>query len=164
MSGVAKNRISAKTIINIILKMTDKSKELNSIIKLVNNKLHFTGSVDNNDPVSIDYMTPLGDDLGYTSLELFLLSFSSCLGSAILIFLRRINKTITNFEIHSNGQRREEHPTGFKSIHLDIKLTSSDSTEEDLKKVIALAEDKYCPVWSMIKGNTTVEINVVISK
>lgn len=145
-------------------KMTDKSKELYSTIKLVNNKLHFTGSIDNNDPISIDYITPLGDDLGYTSLELLLLSFSSCLGSAMLTFLRRMNKTITSFEIQSIGKRREEHPTGFKSIHLDIKLTSPDSTEEDLKKVISLAEDKYCPVWSMIKGNTTVETNVIISK
>lgn len=56
--------------------MTDKSKELNSSIKLVNNKLHFIGSVDNNEPISIDYIAPLGDDLGYTSLELLLLSLS----------------------------------------------------------------------------------------
>lgn len=144
--------------------MTDKSKELNASIELVNDKLHFTGSVAGNEPVSIDYIPPLGDDLGYTSLELLLLSFSSCLGSAMLTFLRRMNRTITHFEIQSKGLRREEHPTGFKSIHLDISLSSPDATEEEVYKVIALAEDRFCPVWSMIKGNTTVETSFTIHK
>ncbi len=142
--------------------MIDKSKELHASLKLVNDKLHFIGSVDNNEPVSIDYIAPLGDDQGYTSLELLLLSLSSCLGSAMLTFLRRMNKTITHFEIQAKGFRKEEHPTGFESIHLDISLTSQDASDEDVRKVIALAEDKYCPVWAMIKGNTVVETSFTI--
>ncbi|RJP67332.1 MAG: OsmC family peroxiredoxin [Ignavibacteriales bacterium] len=142
--------------------MNDKSRELNSTIKLVNDKLHFVGIVGDNVPVSIDYIPPLGDDLGYTSLELLLLSFSSCLGSAILTFLRKMKKTITNCEIKASGQRREEHPTGFKSIHLEIIMESPDVTEDDMKKVVDLAEEKYCPVWSMIKGNTKIETTFTI--
>ncbi|MBN1186101.1 MAG: OsmC family protein [Bacteroidales bacterium] len=143
--------------------MNDKSKELNAAIKLVNDKLHFIGSVEGNEPVSIDYIAPLGDDLGYTSLELLLLSLSSCLGSAMLTFLRKMHKTITHFEIQAKGLRREEHPVGFKSIHLDIHLTSPDVSDEDVQKVIALAEDKYCLVWAMIKGNTIVETTCKIN-
>ena len=137
--------------------MADKSKELNTSIKLVNNKLHFMGITGNNSPVSIDYITPLGDDLGYTSLELLLLSLSSCMGSAILTFLRKMNKTITGCEIQSKGLRKEDHPTGFRQILIDITVSSPDTTDDDMKKVLSLAEDKYCPVWSMIKGNTSVE-------
>lgn len=144
--------------------MTDKSKELNTEIKLVNNKLRFTGTVGDNEPITIDYIAPLGDDKGYTSLELLLLSLSSCLGSAMLTFLRKMNKTITGFEIQSKGLRKEEHPTGLKNIYLEINLTSPDVTDEDVKKVIGLAEDKYCPVWSMLKGNTTVETNFTIHR
>ena len=54
--------------------MTDKSKELHSSIELVNEKVNFIGKADNNEPISIDYTPPIGDNLGYTSLELFLLS------------------------------------------------------------------------------------------
>lgn len=144
--------------------MSDKSKEVNSTLTLVNDKVHFIGSVTGNEPVSIDYIPPIGDNLGYTSLELLLLSLSSCLGSAMLIFLRRLNRTITHFEIQSKGLRREEHPTGFKSIHLDISLSSPDVTADEVQKVIGMAEDKYCPVWSMIKGNTTVETSFTINK
>ena len=63
---------------------TDKSKELNISLNLVNDRLHFIGQTGNCDPVSIDYTPPLGDNLGYTSLELFLMSFASCIGSAVL--------------------------------------------------------------------------------
>jgi hypothetical protein len=56
---------------------TDKSKELKTSIRLLNEKLHFEGKADGNEPVSIDYTPPLCDNLGYTSLELLLLSLSS---------------------------------------------------------------------------------------
>ena len=55
-------------------KIIDKSKELNTSIILINEKLNFTGIVEKNSPVSIDYTPPLGDNLGYTSLELLLLT------------------------------------------------------------------------------------------
>jgi putative redox protein len=135
----------------------DKSKELNASITLVNEKLHFIASIDNNEPISIDYTPPLGDNLGYTSLELLLLSLSSCVGSSVLTFLRKMRKTITGFEIQSRGLRREEHPTSFKTIILTINLKSSDTSEDDLKKVLKLSEETYCPVWAMLKGNVEIE-------
>jgi len=141
----------------------DKSKELNASVTLVNDKLHFKTKVGENEPISIDYTPPLGDNLGYTSLELFLLSLSSCIGSSVLTFLRKMRKTITGFEIHSRGIRREEHPTCFKTILLTIVLKSFDTSVEDLKKVVKLSEDTYCPVWALIKGNVDVEIEYHIT-
>lgn len=143
--------------------MIDKSKEINTSVILINDKLNFKGVVEDNNPVSIDYTPPLGDNLGYTSLELLLLSLSSCVGSAVLTFLRKMNKTITGFEIKSKGIRREEHPTCFKEIFLEIHIKSSNTTEEDLNKVLKLSEDTYCPVWAMIKGNVEVNIKNFIS-
>ena len=140
----------------------DKSKELTASVRLINDKLHFEGTAGNSVPVSIDYTPPLGDNLGYTSLELLLLSLSSCIGSSVLTFLRKMRKTITGCEINSKGIRREEHPTCFKTIMVTISLNSADSSEEDLKKVIKLSEDTYCPVWAMLKGNVQVEIDYKI--
>jgi putative redox protein len=134
---------------------TDKSKELNAKIVLINDKLNFTGIADNNPTISIDYVPPLGDNLGYTSLELFLLSFSSCVGSAVLTILRKMKKEFSSFEINSRGIRKQEHPTGFSTIYLEINLKSSGITKEDLDKVLHLSEG-ICPVWSMIKGNVEV--------
>jgi putative redox protein len=137
----------------------DKSRELHASVKLINDKLKFEGIVQNNNPVAIDYIAPLGDDDGYTSLELLLLSLSSCVGSAVLTFLRKMRKTISACEIISVGFRKEDHPTAFKKIKLDINLSSTDVTSEDMLKVLRLSEDTYCPVWSMLKGNVEVDVN-----
>jgi putative redox protein len=142
----------------------DKTKEVSTSIDLINDRLNFKGIADKNIPVSIDYIPPLGDNLGYTSLELLLLSLSSCMGTAILTFLRRMNKTITGFEIHIKGIRKEIHPTGFKIIIVEIHLSSPDVKDDDMKKVIKLSEDTYCPVWSMLKGNTEIEVKFNINK
>ena len=144
--------------------VTDKTKELSTTIDLVNLKLHFKGNVNGHDPINIDYTPPLGDNLGYTSLELLLLSLSSCLGSSALTFLRRMNKTINEFKIVSTGNRRQEHPTGFKSISLQLIIKSPDIRAEDLDRVIKLSEETYCPVWSMIMGNVEVSVQYDISK
>ncbi len=141
----------------------DKSKELTATVTLVNEKLKFTGTVDGNAPVSIDYTPPLGDNLGYTSLELLLLSLSSCLGSSALTFLRRMGKTITMFAIRSKGIRKQEHPTGFSHIIMEMDIQSSNLTEAEVDKVVQLSEATFCPVWSMIRGNVTVEVKYNIT-
>jgi len=144
--------------------MIDKSKELATSVRLINNKLNFIGTVGENTPVSIDYTTPLGDDLGYTSLELLLLSLTSCIGSAILTFLRKMSKTISGCEIQAKGFRKQEHPTGFKNIIIEIVIKSPDVTENDMIKVIKLSEETYCPVWSMLKGNVDIDVIFKINK
>jgi putative redox protein len=75
-----------------------------------------------------------------------------------------MHKTISGFEVKASGIRKEEHPTGFRSILLDIILRSPDVTDDDMSKVIRMAEETYCPVWSMLKGNTTVEVKFSIEK
>jgi len=137
--------------------MKDKSKELTASVILINDKLHFSGNVAGNEPISIDYTPPLGDNLGYTSLELLLLSLTSCIGSAILTFLRKMGKTILACEIHADGTRKQEHPTGFSKITVNIIVKSPDVTDNDMLRVIKLSEDTYCPVWSMLKGNVVVD-------
>lgn len=144
--------------------MEPKTKELNTFIRLKNDKLHFEGIAEGNKPLSIDYIPPLGDNLGYTSLELLLLSLSSCVVSSILPFLRRMGKTIKGLEANSKGIRNTEHPTCFKEILIDMKIKSPDVSEEDINKVLKLSEETYCPVWAMIKGNAEVKINTQISR
>jgi len=142
--------------------MKDKSKELTASVILINDKLHFSGKVEGSEPISIDYTSPLGDNLGYTSLELLLLSLASCMGSAILTFLRKMGKTILACEIHADGLRKQEHPTGFSKITVNIIVKSPDVTDNDMLRVIKLSEDTYCPVWSMIKGNVVVDTKFTI--
>ena len=145
-------------------KPDNTSKELITKVLLINDKLLFRGVARNNGPVFIDYTPPYGSNEGFTSLEMLLLSLSSCIGSAVLVLLRNMKKTIIGCEIQSNGIRKDEHPTGFKSIIIEIVLVSADTSGEDLDRVIMLSEEKYCPVWAMMKGNVQIEVKYRILK
>lgn len=138
----------------------DKSKELHAVVTLLNKKLHFSGEVQGNAPISIDYTAPYGDDLGYTSLELLLLSFSSCVGSALLVLLRKMQKRPEHLRISSRGLRKTEHPMSFSAIELNIELAAEHTLIEDVEKALQIAEKGLCPVWDMIKGNVTVTFTI----
>jgi putative redox protein len=142
--------------------ITDKSKVLKTSIQLINEKLHFEGRVEGNDPVSIDYTPPIGDNLGYTSLELFLLSLSSCTGSALLVILRKMRKSIDFFEVTSTGYRKAEHPTGFNTINMQVNLKSGNITSEEMTKAIEMIKD-ICPVLSMLDAKIEIVIGFNIS-
>jgi uncharacterized OsmC-like protein len=141
----------------------DKSKTLTTSIRLLNEKLHFEGIAEGNDPISIDYTPPFGDSLGYTSLELFLLSLSSCAGSAILVLLRKMNKHIEKFEITSVGERKVNHPTGFESISMLVKIESPDIVATDLEEVFEKIE-AICPVLSMLDKGVETAINFMLNE
>lgn len=144
--------------------MNDKSKQLKVSLNYLNDKLHCEGYSEGNSPISIDYIPPLGDNLGYTSLELLLLSFSSCVANTLLIFLRKMKKDINDLKVEAIGERKEEHPTGFKTIILSLEFHSDNMLETDIEKVLQLSEEAYCPVWSMLKGNVEVKVNYNILK
>jgi len=133
-----------------------KVSDLTANVKLVNNKLHFQGKAGDNAIIDTDYTPPLGDNLGHTPLELFLISFATCAGGSILALLRRMKKTITGLEISATGVRRDQHPTSFSKITLHLILKSSDTSNAELDKAINMSEETYCPVWAMIKNNVEV--------
>src|ERR1035437_2532271 len=137
---------------------------LNTEIKLVNDKIHFIGKAKDNEPVSIDYSSPIGDDHGYTSLELFLLSLSSCIGSSLALLLRKMSKTVSGLEIKAQGVRRTQHPTSLEKITLEIFITSDNITPQAVDRALALSEDSICPVWAMIKNSVEFVTNYSIVK
>ncbi len=141
--------------------MIDKNKQLNATINLANDRLLFEGIVEGNRPIAIDYIPPLGDNLGYTSLELMLLSLSSCIGTALLVMLRRQGKIIQQFSIKSEGTRRKSHPTSLEEIHLFVETKALGLTVEEMDKTITMVKGA-CPVWDMIKERTNVIIQYQI--
>ena len=138
--------------------MKDKSKQLTTTLKLINDRLHFEGVAEGINPISIDYIPPFGDNLGYTSLELLMLSLSSCVATALLVLLRRQGKNIGSFSVKSEGTRRQSHPTALEEIHLYIDIKSDNIETGEIEKVITMSES-ICPVWYMIKDKTRVIIH-----
>lgn len=137
-------------------------KPLAVSIELLNQKVKFACRTRDQQPISVDYTPPIGDGEGYTSLELLLISLATCVGTGVLTLLRKMRKEVSGLRITASGIRREVHPTSFETIDLELKLTTKDVTSEDMDKVLKIAEDTLCPVWAMIKGNTTVKVKYML--
>jgi putative redox protein len=140
------------------------AQSLDVSCRLLNGRMHFRGQADGQPPLDIDYIPPLGDNLGYMPLQLLLLSLAACIGGTVAPLLRRMKKEVAGLEVQAHGLRRERHPTAFETIRVELALRSSDVQPEDLERVIALAEESICPVWAMLKNNVAVTVNYTIAR
>lgn len=137
---------------------------MNAHIKLINDGIKFSCTSENYPEIITDYYPPLGNNEGYKPLELFLLSLGTCISGTVLPLLRRMKKNIGSYAMEIGGVRKKEHPTGFSMIQIHILMTSNDIEESDLVKALQLAEEKYCPVWSMIDKSTKIEHRFTITR
>ena len=137
---------------------------LTAKIHLLNEGVKFRSVVEGKSEVITDYLPPYGDGLSILPLELFLISFGTCVGGVVLPLLRRMSKQINDFQISVEGKRREEHPLSFEEIKFVFTVVSEDVVEEDINKAMSLAEEKLCPLWAMIKGNVNIKYEVCINR
>jgi len=128
----------------------DKTKKLAVSLELIDEKVRFAGTAEGQPPVYIDYLPPIGTSEGYTSLELLLLSLASCMSTSIMLFLRRMGHRVDALRVAAEAERQQEHPTILTQIHLRFFLVSPDVMLTDFEKVLAMSEERFCPVYSMI--------------
>jgi putative redox protein len=120
----------------------------------------YEASNENGNKVSID-MRKLDERKGQSPTELLLSSLAGCGAVDIVLMLKKRKKTIEKFIIETDGTRREETPRYFTDIHCRYIVTSVDVTEEELKKVSALALEKYCSVASSLNSKITFSVQVI---
>ncbi len=133
-------------------------------IRLINKGVRLRADIEGKPSVEIDSNPPYGAGDTMSALELFLTSLCACSGGTVLAILHKMRKTVHGFSIHAEGARSEEPPSSFKIIRLKFTLASPDTSEAEFLKTIRLAEESYCPVWAMIKGNVEVFTEAEITK
>jgi putative redox protein len=136
---------------------------LNVKLQTLDDKTKFSATARENPEVIIDYFPPIGTGQGYTSLEMLMFSFGSCLSSVVLTLLRfRMKKTVFGITANIEGVVREEHPKSLQSMIADLRIKAADLTDDEVAQALAAAEEAMCPVWAMIKANVEVETKVTI--
>lgn len=134
-------------------------------MQAIDEKTMFSATARDNPEIIIDYFPPIGSGQGYTSLELLMASFGSCVSSTLLSLLRyRMRKEVEGVVVELQGTVREEHPRTLKHILLSLNFKSKELSEEEAMEALKAAEEKMCPVWFMIKGKVDVEVKIKISE
>lgn len=126
-------------------------------LKLANEKVQFTAvSKTNPDhPITMDYIPPIGDGEGFLGLELLTMSFAGCVSTAAVAILRKMGRSVKDYNMKVLGYKKE-NPLSLEKISFMITVETGDATEEDIHKVLSMAE-QISPVWLAIKNNIEVE-------
>lgn len=139
------------------------NNRLSVSVNRIDEKIKFEGVTRENPPIIVDYPEPYGSGQGYTSLELLLISLCTCSASSIILILKKMQKNVIDFKVTATGERRTEHPTGFKHIKLSFIVKSDNIENEDIQKAIKISEDSLCPVWNMLKNSVEIECDFLIN-
>ena len=115
---------------------------------------------DNNNRVKIDMRSREMKE-GQSPVELLLSSLAGCAGVDIVLMLKKRRKSISHFEILTEGTRQEAPPRYFTKIQSHYRITSPDVEESELIKVSALALEKYCSVAASLKSELSFTVEVI---
>ena len=107
--------------------------------------------------VDIDF-APEGEDVdGFVPLELLLTSLAACTGQVVVGLLKRMGQEVKDLIVHARATKREMHPTVLTSIELEFEFRGGEVDAPSLEKAIALSEERFCPVWAMVKAATPIK-------
>jgi len=101
--------------------------------------------------VALDF-APEGEAIGgYPPMELLLTSLAGCSGQVTVGLLKRMGQEVKDLTVHAHGVKKEIHPAVFTSIELEFEFRGGTLDGASVEKALSLSEDRYCPVWAMVK-------------
>ena len=106
--------------------------------------------------VAIDF-TPEGEAIdGFSPLELLLTSLAGCSGQVVVGLLKRMGQDVKDLTVHARGVKKEIHPTVLTSVELEFEFRGGRVDGASVEKAFALSEDRFCPVWVMLKTSVPI--------
>jgi len=117
-------------------------------------KLRFRGEGEFGHPVPVDYSPPLGDGQGYGGLDLLLMALAACSAQTTMSLFVKMKQDVTKFTVAATGKRTTEHPTVLTEIRVDFAVEGNGLSTELIEKAVRLSDEKYCPVWAMLRPST----------
>ncbi len=107
--------------------------------------------------VTVDYPLEPGQEVaGLTPLKLLLVSVACCAGNTVPMLLAKRGQQVSGLRVTARGQRRDEHPTVLTRIDVELVLRGEGLDPAVVEHCIALADEKICPVWAMIRPATPI--------
>lgn len=138
---------------------------MNITLKRTNDAVHFEGISQTTDVrVHIDGSPEIGGEgLGVRPMELVLMALGSCSALDLVSILKKQRQQIDNLQIDVSGQRREQIPNIFTSIHIVFRLAGA-IDQAKAEKAAELAVKKYCSVHDMLAaGGVAITYEVTLA-
>jgi putative redox protein len=106
--------------------------------------------------VALDF-APEGEAIdGYSPLELLLTSLAGCSSQVVVGLLKRMGQEVQDLTVRARGVKKEIHPTVLTSVELEFEFRGGRVDGASIEKAFALSEERFCPVWVMLKASVPI--------
>jgi putative redox protein len=106
----------------------------------------------------------LDSGTGFGPKALLLTGLAGCSGIDVVEILEKMRVPFANLEIDAEAEQTEEHPKVFKTIHLIYKIKAEEDQREKIIKAIDLSLEKYCGVAAMLKKNSGIQYELLLTE
>ena len=119
---------------------------------------HAFESLQHNSKIEIDAAK------GFSPKALLLSGLAACSGIDVVDILEKMRVPFADLKIDVETEQTTEHPKVFKEIHIIYHVKTGEENREKIKKAIDLSLDKYCGVAAMLKKNSGIHYEIIISE
>ncbi len=92
------------------------------------------------------------------------MSLAACSGQTVISLLEKMRQDVKSFSVRAEGKRQEDHPNVFTEIRLEFRVEGTALDRALVEKAVRLSEEKYCPVWAMMKKSAAVKSSITIKE
>lgn len=114
--------------------------------------MNFVGVANSGHEVIMDAASEVGgQNKGARPMELVAIALGGCTGMDTISILRKKKQDVKGLEINVTGQKADEFPKRYKSLHIEFVVKGKNIAEGAVRRAIELSSDKYCAVGESLK-------------
>jgi putative redox protein len=123
---------------------------VNATVKLVEG-MSFSGTSSSGHSLSMDADEVSGGrNQGFRPMELLLVGLGGCTGMDVISILRKKRQDISGLEINVNGEKTDDYPKVYRTMHIEYVVTGKNVQKEAVERAIELSLTKYCSVGATL--------------
>ena len=97
-----------------------------------------------------------GKNKGFRPMELLLVGLGGCTGMDVISILRKKRQDVTGLEMHVTGEKADDYPKIYKSVHVEYIVRGRGVQKEAVERAIELSITKYCSVGATLAKSGTI--------
>jgi putative redox protein len=101
---------------------------------------------------------------GFSPKALLLSSLAGCSGIDVVDILEKMRIAFADLVINAEAEQTDEHPRVFKTIHLTYRIKTEEENRDKVTKAVDLSLEKYCGVAAMLKKNSDIRYEIIITE
>lgn len=123
------------------------------------NGLNFVGIDSDNHSV---VLSGEKNGIGVKPSQMLLVALASCSGVDVVEILAKKRTPVTMLEIVIDGQRAEQAPWAYQTIHVHYRLSGKGLSPAGVEQAIRLSQEKYCSVAATVRGVASIQFDYEI--